>query len=121
MLQETALRDRAVNAPLRPSTRNPFRFAKRISPEAPRPSALVPSAVPSTPAPPPPPSLSLSGIADRKTPEGRKRTAIISGEGQVYLAAEGDSVAGRYHVVTVDSDAVTLRDDDGTETRLILH
>ena len=50
--------------------------------------------------------LKLSGIAQK----AGKRTAIISGDGQVYLVGEGDSVAGRYTVVTIDPEAVLLRD-----------
>ena len=60
-------------------------------------------------------------MAERQTPQGVKRTAIISGDGQLYLVTEGEMVAGRYRVVTVDSDAVTLRDDAGTELRLSMH
>jgi hypothetical protein len=73
-------------------------------------------------APPGPaqPSLILSGIAESRIPRGTRRTAIISGGGQLYLVTEGDMVAGRYRVVTVDSDAVTLRDDNGTDIRLSL-
>ena len=62
------------------------------------------------------PVLRLSGIAS----DGAKRTAIISSEGQVYLVKEGDAVAGRYHVVSVDSDAATLRDDSGAEVTIEL-
>ena len=49
-----------------------------------------------------------------------KRTAIITGDGQLYLVTQGELVAGRYRAIAVDSDAVTLRDDTGAETRLIL-
>jgi hypothetical protein len=118
--QEARLRDHAGMVQLRSSTRNPFRFGSR------KPAGTMPergSAAPVVPAAPPAPaqpSLSLSGIAERKTPQGNKRTAIISGDGQLYLVTEGEMVAGRYHVVSVDSDAVTLRDDSGTEIRLSL-
>jgi hypothetical protein len=115
---EARLRQHSGNGPLRPSARNPFRFGKVVAPEAPHPLAVTPAAAASTPRPQP--SLNLSGIAERNTPEGRKRTAIIAGDGQLYLVTEGELVAGRYHVVTIDSDAVTLRDDDGTDTRLVL-
>jgi hypothetical protein len=73
--------------------------------------------VPLTPAPP---TFTLSGIAERNTPEGRKRTAIISGDGQLYLVGEGERVAGRYTVVTIDADAVLMRDQVGSELRLVL-
>jgi hypothetical protein len=38
----------------------------------------------------------------------------------VYLVGEGDSVAGRYTVVTIDPEAVLLRDAAGVEQRLVL-
>lgn len=125
--QEARLRQHLSMVPLRPSARNPFRFAKPAS--AP-PQLGTPGAASSSPASPAAPtvtiasaqpSLSLSGVAERQTPQGRVRTAIISGGGQLYLVTEGDSLAGRYRVVTVDSDAVTLREENGAETRLVLH
>jgi hypothetical protein len=120
--QETRLREHAGNVPLGASTRNPFRFTSRTTTAPPRPSGSASAtAVPAAPAPPAQPSLTLSGIAERTTPQGPKRTAIISGEGQLYLVTEGEMVAGRYRVVNVDSGAVTLKDENGTETRLVLH
>jgi len=98
---------------IKPSARNPFRFGKaRVA------SAPAVAAVTAAPAPVaiPEMTLRLSGVANA----GGKRTAIISGDGQVYLAKEGEAVAGRYHVVVVDSDAVTLRDDTGGEIWLNL-
>ena len=62
------------------------------------------------------PILRLSGIAQK----GGKHTAIISGEGQIYLVGEGDSVTGRYTVITIDPEAVLLRDAAGGEQRLVL-
>jgi hypothetical protein len=118
-LQEARLREHLGSVPLRPSARNPFRFGKPGTSEP----AAQPAAAPgiSTPAPPPAapqPSLSLSGIAGAAA--NGKRRAIITGDGQLYVVTEGEMVAGRYRVVTVDSDAVTLRDEAGTELRLIL-
>jgi hypothetical protein len=116
-VQEARLREHPGRVPLRPTGRNPFRFGKSSTPAAP---AQEPAA--STTAPPavtsvPQPSLFLSGIFTDKG----KRSAIITGDAQLYVVKEGESVAGRYRVVTVDSDAVTLKDDAGTETRLVLH
>ena len=120
--QEARLRDHAGSVPLGASTRNPFRFGARKPASAPPPSgSSATPAVPSAPDLPARPSLSLSGIAERKTPQGNTRTAIISGDGQLYLVTEGDTVAGAYRVVTVDSDAVTLRDERGSDIRLVLH
>jgi hypothetical protein len=114
--QTDRLRDRTTT--LRPSTRNPFRFS------SPKPQPSKPATVPeptianaaSVPAPPPPPALRLFGV----TQKAGHRTAVISGESQLYLVSAGDSVAGRYTVVTVDPEAVVLRDASGTELRLAL-
>jgi hypothetical protein len=103
---------------LRQSTRNPFTFGSKPAVSAPTP-ARGPAAT-DAPAPPVAPSLALSGIAERNTPQGTVRTAIISSEGQLYLVTEGEPVGARYHVGKVDSDGVVLRDERGTETRLTL-
>jgi hypothetical protein len=109
------------------STRNPFRFGtgKTVPPSASRTSdssiTRLVTIAPSTVAPPPAPSFTLSGIAERNTPEGRKRTAVISGAGQLYLVGEGEIVAGLYLVVRVDAEGVLLRDQAGTELSLVLH
>ena len=117
--QSTRLRERRTAAMPQESTRNPFRF-KSPKP-APQPETQRDRQLPShmesaLPVAPPPPPLTLSGIAQKSG----KRTAIITGSGQLYLASEGDSVAGLYTVVKVDPEAVLLRDADGTEQRLVL-
>jgi hypothetical protein len=118
--QATRLRDRTSAVTLRPSTRNPFRYA---SPKSAAPSSAVrdpgvePAVIePAIPAAPPPPALKLSGVAQK----AGKRTAIIFGDGQIYVVGEGESVAGRYTVVKVDPEAVLLRDATGAEQRLVL-
>jgi hypothetical protein len=122
--QATKLREH-LNGQLSPSTRNPFRFgsAKLVTPHggnspAARSSATAVASVPLVA--PPPPNYTLAGIAERNVPEGRKRTAVISGEGQLYLVTEGQMVGGRYIVVRVDAEAVLLRDQGGTELTLRL-
>jgi hypothetical protein len=119
--QEARLRDHAGTAPLGSSKRNPFRFGSR-KPDgvAPQRGSAAPPVIAAAPPAPPQPDLNFLGVAESKTPQGTRRTAIISGGGQLYLVTEGEPVAGRYRVVTVDSDAVTLRDDSGTEIRLNL-
>ena len=119
--QEARLRDHTGGVPPGSSTRDPFRFGSGKSPSTmPQPGSAAAPVVPTALPAPAGPSLALSGIAERKTPLGNRRTAIISGDGQLYLVTEGEIVAGRYRVVTVDSDAVTLSDDNGTEIRLSL-
>jgi hypothetical protein len=119
--EEGRLRDHAGSVAPGSSMRNPFRFGSG-KPAGAVPQTGSPAAPVAAPEPPAPaqPSLSLSGIAESKTPQGTRRTAIISGGGQLYLVTEGQTVAGRYLVVTVDSDAVTLREDNGASTRLSL-
>jgi hypothetical protein len=117
--QATRLRERTAALALRPSTRNPFRFsvAKPAAPlETPRERGVPPAVEPAIPMAPSDPVLKLSGVAQR----AGTRTAIITGDGQIYLAGEGDSVAGRYTVVGIDPEAVLLRDAAGAEQRLVL-
>ncbi|HUP41343.1 MAG TPA: hypothetical protein VM115_14565 [Vicinamibacterales bacterium] len=117
--QASRLRNRSGALALRPSTRNPFKYSstKSSAPSPPRERAIdAPPIAPPIPTAPVGPVLRLSGVAQK----AGKRTAIISGDGQVYLVAEGDSVAGRYTVVTIDPEAVLLRDAAGVEQRIVL-
>ena len=105
---------------LRKSARNPFRFnsPRSAAPSStPRERGVELAAIePTTPTVPVGPVLKLSGVAQK----AGKRTAILSGDGQMYLVGEGDSVAGRFTVVTIDPEAVLLRDAAGAEQRLVL-
>src|SRR5687767_4680460 len=116
----TRLRNRTGAVTLRPSTRNPFRYASPKSSaalSASRDRGVDPMVVePMIPAAPPPPALKLSGVAQK----AGKRSAIIVGDGQIYVVGEADSVAGRYTVIKVDPEAVLLRDASGAEQRLVL-
>ncbi len=115
--QAVRLRDRSRATTLGPSTRNPFRFSSpKRDPQPTRERVVETAAVPPVPAAPPTPLLTLSGLAQK----AGKRTAIITGAGQIYLVGEGDSVAGLYTVVTIDPEAVLLRDASGAEQRLVL-
>jgi hypothetical protein len=118
--QESKLRKHLEVLPLKPTARNPFRFADK--PPAPRVSGAAAGNAPPPLAPTPlrEPSLRLSGIAEQRSGQKTVRTAVLSGDGQLYLVGEGETVAGRYRVMTIDSDAVTLQDDAGGELRLAL-
>ena len=73
------------------------------------------------PLTPPPLPLKLAGIAEDEGPEGPLRTAIISGEGQLYIVKEGDEVTARYRVGKISADVVELIDvGDNTVRRLAL-
>lgn len=118
--QATRLRNRISTVTLRPSTRNPFKFSspKSVarSNAGHEPAVQLPTIAPEIQAAPVGPAPRLSGIASKVG----TRTAIITVGEQVYLAGEGDSVAGRFTVVTIDPEAVLLRDDAGVEQRLVL-
>jgi hypothetical protein len=117
--QAARLRERTRAVTLSAATRNPFRFNESRVAATPRESAVPPLTV--APIAPPaalPPALTLNGVTGKETPDGLRRTAVLSGDGQMYFVREGDSVAGRYIVVTIDPEAVVLRDADGVETRL---
>jgi hypothetical protein len=118
LAQADQLRQLTTAVTVRPSTRNPFRFSSPKS-EAPLAGRLreVPQTealgVPSAPAFPP---LSLAGVAQ----DAGKRTAIITSGTQMYLASEGDTVAGTMTIVRVDAESVLLRDVSGAELQLQL-
>jgi hypothetical protein len=118
--QATRLRTRTAEVTLRPSTRNPFKYSSPKS--AARSSAGREPAVQSPPIEPQIPAVAL-GPTPRLSGIARKagtRTAILSVGDQIYLVAEGDSVAGRFTVVMIDPEAVLLRDAAGAEQRLVL-
>ena len=106
---------RPADQPQEPA-RNLFQFGERASraaASAPVLSALEPPAV----ATPPPPPLELIGFAS----EGATRTAIISGFGDLFLATEGDRIAGQYRVSRVDGDGVDVTSlSDGSTLTLRL-
>jgi hypothetical protein len=120
--QANKLRDQIGSARLRPATRNPFRFGspKPYAGRVPTDRAQVSTIAADAPVVLPPPAYALSGVGERATAEGLKRTAVISGNGQLYLVTEGEMVGGRYTVVRVDPEAVLLRDSSGTELTLVL-
>lgn len=111
--QAGRLRQRLLAAPApQAPTRNPFAFAERRLP----PSRMQPQSSP-TPHIEPSPSvtelpLALIGIAEEQTAAGLVRTALVAGptDDDLHMLTTGQTLADRYHVVTVGSDAVELRD-----------
>jgi len=99
---------------LRPSSspRQPGRNLFRFSEPKPKPTPLVHAAVTEPPAPAvlPPPPFKLSGIAEDPGREGPDRTAVIAGQGQLFLVKEGETVTPRYRVVHISADVVELLD-----------
>jgi hypothetical protein len=55
----------------------------------------------------------LIGFAEDAGPDGAVRTAIISGQGQLYLVKEGETVASIYRLGKVLPDSVDLLDTSG--------
>ena len=114
------LRNRTAAVTLQPSTRNPFRYnaaGSAIRSSTAREPLVPPTAEqPAMPVTIVAPTLTLSGVAQT----AGKRTAILSSAGQIYVVTDGDSVAGLFTVVTVEPEAVLLRDSAGGELRLAL-
>jgi hypothetical protein len=102
---------------LRPSSspRQPARNLFQFTSQKPRPPAPVVTALPAlteaaiTSAPLLPP-FKLSGIAEDPGPDGEIRTAIISGQGQLFLVKEGEMVTSRFRVARISADGVELVD-----------
>jgi hypothetical protein len=123
--QAVRLRQRLASAPAPKSPlRNPFSFDSRdvAKPRAPRPApepttgvSLVESLVAELP-------LTLLGLAEKQTPDGPKRTAIVGGAAdELFMVGDGDELAGRYRVVAIGADAVELKDLlTGATRRLVL-
>jgi hypothetical protein len=85
-------------------------------PPAPRP-AITELAVPPIALPP----LKLSGIAEDPGADGPIRVAFISGEGQLFMVKEGETVTPRYRVAKISADVVELTDIiDNSVRRLAL-
>ena len=118
--QADRLRERTAAVTLNASTRNPFRFSSRQSASA---SSMTRdqdvqalALAPPVDLAPPPPPFTLTGVAKKS---GR-RMAVIASASQIYLVGEGDTFAGRYTVVSVQSETALIRDDSGAELRLVL-
>jgi uncharacterized small protein (DUF1192 family) len=111
---------------LRPSAtpnqtgRNLFSF--RSARELPPPVAASHAAlVEAPPLPAPLPPLKLAGVAEDPGADGPARTAIITGEGQLFTVKEGENVTARYRVVKISADVVELLDlTDNSVRRLAL-
>jgi hypothetical protein len=101
--------------------RNLFSFqaaAPRVAPTVAAPAPALVEAPAALPALPP---LKLAGIAEDAGPEGPVRTAIISGQGQLFLVKEGETVMLRYRVAKISEDVVELIDlGDNSVRRLAL-
>jgi hypothetical protein len=106
------------------SGRDPFRFGERRVAMSPRRATAPPqyAEVPVTQvAVDVPPPLRLIGVAERAAGETSTRTAVLSGESDVFLVGVGDQVLGRYTVVAVAAETIELSDaSTGRVIRLAL-
>jgi len=113
---------RPTSSPRQPG-RNLFVYRAPAA-RAPRPAfapAPVAPPAPAAPLTPAVPSLKLAGIAEDDGADGPIRTAIISGEGQLYMVKEGEAVTPRYRVTKIAAEVVELVDvGDNTIRRLAL-
>ncbi len=112
---------RPVATPRHPA-RNLFayRAAPATAPAAPAPTPALTEAAPA-PVPLSLPALKLAGIAEDSGADGPERTAFISGEGQLFMVKEGETVTQRYRVTKISADVVELIDlTDNTLRRLAL-
>src|SRR6185295_16786616 len=93
---------RPTSQPRQPG-RNLFAFRARAAQA--RPAAVVepPVMAPALPAASALPSFKLAGIAEDETADGPVRTAITSGEGQLFLVKQGDEVTPRYRVAKISA------------------
>jgi Tfp pilus assembly protein PilP len=102
--------------------RNLFAFRATASrPAAPIAPAPRPALTEAVVAPIALPPLKLSGIAEDAGADGPVRMAFISGEGQLFMVKEGETVTPRYRVTRISADVVELVDViDGSVRRLAL-
>ncbi|HEV8345005.1 MAG TPA: hypothetical protein VGQ16_00460 [Vicinamibacterales bacterium] len=112
---------RPTATPNQPS-RNLFSFRSAPARTLPPAPVAPPPAIVEAPAPrPAQPSLKLAGIAEDDGPNGPERTAIIAGDGQLFMVKEGDAVTLRYRVAKISADVVELTDlTDNSVRRLAL-
>ena len=106
----------------RSPARNLFVFRPAARPAPPVVVQAAPPAITELkPAPVSLPPLKLAGIAEDPGAEAPVRTAIISSDGQLFMAKEGDTVTPRYRVAKISADVVELTDlTDNTVRRLAL-
>jgi hypothetical protein len=121
--QTRRLRQRLATAPLpQQPLRNPFTFrpAPVASPASSVRAVAGPAAI--EPSIPEEPRLELVGIAEKRTPDGPVRTAMIATESSdLLMTGIGGEVLGRYTVAAIDGDAVTLTEvATGRTRRLVL-
>jgi hypothetical protein len=108
---------------LRPSatplqTRDLFRY---VAVEKTRTAQQPTEALPLVPPAPAAPPVKLIGIAEDGGADGPVRTAVLSWQGELIFAKEGDSVSPQYQVSRISSEVVELLDTSaGSVLRIAL-
>jgi hypothetical protein len=113
---------RPTSTPRQPG-RNLFAFRAGLSRALPPTAPVAPPAiVEAPPTAPAEPALKLSGIAEDADGDGAPvRTAIIAGDGQLFMVKEGENVTSRYRVARISTDVVELTDlTSGISRRLAM-
>lgn len=123
--QSTSLLTR-IRAPREPGparvSRDPFRFAEAERRPPADASALAVAAMQALSAAaqaPPGPRMTLVGVAERREGDASVFTAVINVDGDVVLARQGDRVAGRFLVVRITADTVSLEEPGDGGTRVL--
>ena len=62
------------------------------------------------PPPPPPPKLPLKYFGEGKAESGSGRRAFLTDGDNVYIAAEGDVVLGRYRIIRINHTSVEFEE-----------
>lgn len=125
--QTVRLRERLAQAPAPSATdRNPFTFytepaRRRVAASTQTRSPIEHEASLSAPEAREP-VLELVGIAETTKPEGIVRTAMITGGyDDLIMVTAGQRILGRYDVISIQVDAVELKDvETGGTRRLVL-
>ena len=94
-----------------------FRAAARPAAVAVVPAAPLPALTEARPPTVSLPPLKLSGIAEDPGADGPIRIAFIAGDGQLFMAKEGELVTTRYRVAKISADVVELTDLIDSSTR----
>lgn len=90
--------------------RNIFEYGARAAAPAPKIAAAL-QQPPAPPPPPPKPPLRFYGFAEGSR-SGARRVLLTDGEG-IFVAAEGEIVAGRYRLVVVRDSNVEVEEQGG--------
>lgn len=73
---------------------------------------------PACPPPPPPPPINLKFFGTAQRPNGTRQAFLLSGD-DVYLASQGDIVARKYKIVTVNANSLSVTDLTNNNTQTL--